>query len=146
MTSCILNVIGILHSQVLKNVFGHNEVKTKQWEAIRSVNNYKRDCFVNAYAGYGKSLIYQFLPVFLNKIGVIISPLMSLIEDQVFSLKEKNIKVGILNYLDCNENISEFNIVYVTPEYYVANNCQDACKIQNNRNQTEQCNELRLLQ
>lgn len=84
----------------------------------------KRDCSVIAHSGYGKSLIYQFPPVFLNKIALIISPLMSLINDQVFALQEKNIKACILNHLDFTEDVSSFNIVYVTPEHFGTAGCK----------------------
>ena len=105
-------------------MFGHRDFKTKQWEAIKSVISEKRDCLMIAHAGYGKSLIYQFPPVFLNKIALIISPLIGLINDQVFYLKDKNVKVCILDYLDCDESISKYNIIYVTPEHYGTDCCK----------------------
>lgn len=111
--------------QVLSNSFGHKDFKTKQWEAITCVLSEKRDCLIIAHAGYGKSLIYQFPPVYLNKIALIISPLIGLINDQVFYLKDRNINVCILDYLECNEQMSEYNIVYVTPEYYGTESCNE---------------------
>lgn len=52
----------------------------------------KRDTSIVASTGFGKSLLMQYPPVFLNKIAVVVSPLISLMQDQVASLKERGIK------------------------------------------------------
>ena len=57
-----------------------------QWKIIDAAMNGKRDQLVVMATGYGKSLCYQFTSVFTNKVTVVISPLLSLMEDQVLSL------------------------------------------------------------
>lgn len=57
-----------------------------QWKIINSVLNDQRDNLVVMATGYGKSLCYQFASVFTKRVTVVISPLLSLMEDQVLSL------------------------------------------------------------
>ena len=78
--------------------------------------------------GYGKSLCFQFLPVYTQGLGVVISPLISLMEDQVIGLLKDNIKAC---FLGSNQNKSAevlgelrrgvYNLCYVTPEYVSCN-------------------------
>ena len=58
-----------------------------QLKIIKSVIEDKRDNLVVMCTGQGKSLCYQFPAIFLNSLTVVISPLISLMEDQVLSLK-----------------------------------------------------------
>lgn len=84
------------HIQCLLNCFGHNEFRPLQWKVIRSIIEDKRDnCCIMA-TGYGKSLCFQFPPVFANGISLIISPLISLMQDQVKALNLVNIKACML--------------------------------------------------
>jgi len=46
---------------------------------------------VALYAGYGKSLCYQYPPVYMDSTAICISPLISLMEDQVLKLETSNI-------------------------------------------------------
>lgn len=47
----------------------------------------RRDNCVVMATGYGKSLCYQFPPVYCNGLAIIVSPLISLMQDQVMALK-----------------------------------------------------------
>lgn len=71
-----------LHLDFLARSFGHNQFKTLQWRIINSVLN-RNDNFAIMATGYGKSLCYQYPPVFLEAVGIVVSPLISLMEDQV---------------------------------------------------------------
>jgi superfamily II DNA helicase RecQ len=69
--------------QVLRNHFGHKQFKPEQWKAIRALIYDKTDCLVVAGSCFGKSLIYEFPPIFLNKTAIVVSPFTNLMEDQV---------------------------------------------------------------
>ncbi|XP_073856735.1 bifunctional 3'-5' exonuclease/ATP-dependent helicase WRN isoform X2 [Macaca fascicularis] len=87
----------------LKMYFGHSSFKPVQWKVIHSVLEERRDNVAVMATGYGKSLCFQYPPVYVGKIGLVISPLISLMEDQVLQLKGK------------------YRIVYITPEYCSGN-------------------------
>lgn len=80
----------------------------------------KRDCCVIASTGFGKSLIYQYPAVFMNKLAVVISPLVALMQDQVLSLQNKGIKACYFGsqQRDKSLKMAHHNVVYITPEYY----------------------------
>lgn len=80
----------------------------------------KRDCCVIASTGFGKSLIYQYPAVFMNKLTVVISPLIALMQDQVLSLKKKGIKACFYGSQQPDKTLRmlDHNIVYITPEFY----------------------------
>lgn len=111
------------HFQCLQNNFGHNEFRPMQWKVIRSIIEDKRDnCCIMA-TGYGKSLCFQFPPVFSNGMAFIISPLISLMQDQVNSLNLVNIRACMLGSAQTNKSIEDdiingdYRIVYASPEY-----------------------------
>lgn len=75
------------HLKVLSDCFGHNKFRTLQWKIIRSIIIEKKDVCAVMATGYGKSLCYQFPSVYSGGVTLVISPLISLMEDQVLSLK-----------------------------------------------------------
>ncbi|XP_014244781.1 Werner syndrome ATP-dependent helicase-like [Cimex lectularius] len=111
------------HLAVLKNYFGHKEFRPLQWNIIRSIINDRRDNCVVMATGSGKSLCFQYPPVFCNGLGVVVSPLISLMEDQVLALNMCNIPATLLGTAQISKNIyarindNEFRIVYVSPEW-----------------------------
>eukprot|EP00960_Hanusia_phi_P050566 760290-Hanusia_phi.AAC.9 len=81
---------------LLKQAFGLNEFRPLQKEAIHSVLGGK-DVVVCLATGGGKSLCYQLPALVLPGLTVVISPLIALMQDQVFSLREKGIDAVLLN-------------------------------------------------
>ncbi len=68
-------------NDILKKYFGYDKLKDKQEEIINNILD-KRDTIGILATGYGKSICYQ-LPFLITKKSVlVISPLISLMEDQ----------------------------------------------------------------
>ncbi|GFR90512.1 Werner syndrome ATP-dependent helicase-like protein [Elysia marginata] len=112
------------YQEVLKQYFGYSKFRPFQWKIINSVLNDKRDNCVIMATGYGKSLTFQFPSIYTKRVSVIISPLISLMQDQVHNLKASNIEACFLG--SAQDNMGQvkdamfrgkYRIVYVTPEY-----------------------------
>ncbi|KAK2871546.1 hypothetical protein Q8A67_024073 [Cirrhinus molitorella] len=110
----------------LKTFFGHHSFKPVQWKVIHSILTEKRDNLVVMATGYGKSLCFQFPPVYCQKVSVVICPLIALMEDQVLHLQMSNIPACFLGSAQ-TKNLSEevksghFRVVYMTPEFCSGN-------------------------
>ena len=83
--------------QLAASKFKISELNTHQKLAIRKIVVEKEDLFVNLPTGSGKSFIYQAIPLVFDHISddnghivVVVSPLISLMEDQVKYLTELN--------------------------------------------------------
>ncbi|NXV83233.1 WRN helicase, partial [Atlantisia rogersi] len=98
-----------------------------QWKVIHSVLEDRRDNLVVMATGYGKSLCYQFPPVYTGRTGIVISPLISLMEDQVLQLTMSEIPACLLGSAQSCRNITEgikaghYRIIYMTPEFCLGN-------------------------
>ena len=111
-------------NKILKKYFGYDRLKDKQEEIIKNVLE-GNDTIGILATGYGKSICYQ-LPFLINKKCVlVISPLISLMEDQYNKLKNLKINVFCLNSNNSNK-INDKNkilggengIIYMSPEYF----------------------------
>ncbi|XP_047405794.1 bifunctional 3'-5' exonuclease/ATP-dependent helicase WRN isoform X3 [Sciurus carolinensis] len=114
------------HIICLKTYFGHNSFKPVQWKVIHSVLEERRDNVVVMATGYGKSLCFQYPPVYIGKIGIVISPLISLMEDQVLQLEMSNIPACFLGSAQSKNvlediKLGKYQIVYMTPEFCSGN-------------------------
>ncbi|XP_036154388.1 Werner syndrome ATP-dependent helicase isoform X2 [Myotis myotis] len=110
----------------LKTYFGHSSFKPVQWKVIHSVLEERRDNVVVMATGYGKSLCFQYPPVYVGGIGLVISPLISLMEDQVLQLRMSNISACFLGSAQSQNvlkdvKLGKYQIVYLTPEFCSGN-------------------------
>ena len=117
----------------LKDIYGYNNFRPYQKEIIQDILN-KKDAMIVFPTGGGKSLCYQFPATYTNKITIVISPLLSLMNDQKLHLTEIGISSLCLNsntypfnvsLLSKKNNISDrlknVNIIYCTPEFITSN-------------------------
>ena len=74
--------------EILEKIFGYNEFRSHQKNIITSVLE-KRDTLAIMPTGAGKSFCYQIPALILPGITVVISPLISLMDDQIHSLKKQ---------------------------------------------------------
>lgn len=109
---------------VLKNVFGYDEFREGQGDVIHHVCN-GGDALVLLPTGGGKSMCYQIPALIRAGTGIVVSPLISLMQDQVEQLKALGVKAAYLNSTLSQEDqasISEqmvsnqLDLLYVSPE------------------------------
>lgn len=110
----------------IKKYWNIDSLKDKQVQVIDEILN-GHDVVGLLPTGYGKSMCYLIPPLITKGTMFIISPLISLMEDQINKLSEKGIKCAALN--SNNKNKSEdihhildgsIRIVFMSPEYLLA--------------------------
>ncbi|NWW82847.1 WRN helicase, partial [Climacteris rufus] len=117
---------GDSHITCLKTYFGHSSFKPVQWKVINSLLEDRRDNLVVMATGYGKSLCYQFPPVYTGHTGVVICPLISLMEDQVLQLTMTGVPacfLGSAQSKQVKDSIrgGQYRVIYMTPEFCSGN-------------------------
>src|ERR1700683_4566720 len=80
----------------LQSLFGLDEFRPAQRGVIEAVLN-QRDVLCVMPTGAGKSLCYQFPAAAAKRLTVVVSPLISLMEDQVQQLRNQRISAVLLN-------------------------------------------------
>jgi ATP-dependent DNA helicase RecQ len=115
------------YDKILKEYYGYDGLKDLQFEIIDNIIK-KQDVIALLPTSYGKSICYQMPYLITNKNVLVVSPLISLMQDQMNDLIERNIDVICLNSNNKRKNsdiksIYDGNakIIYVTPEFLVSN-------------------------
>ena len=112
---------------ILKTFFGYDSFRPMQEEIIRHTIN-GGDSLVLMPTGGGKSLCFQVSALYLDGMSVIVSPLISLMKDQVGSLKANGIEAEALNSSNdesLNRDIinrcleGRIKLLYISPERLV---------------------------
>ncbi len=110
--------------EILKNTFGYSEFRHHQSDIISALLNNK-DALVLMPTGGGKSLCYQIPSLVRAGTGVVISPLIALMHDQVEALKQTGINAVFINSSQDNATQSaitrellsgKIDILYISPE------------------------------
>jgi len=117
---------------LLKNTFGFDGFRKGQWEILDSCLRGK-DAIAVLPTGGGKSICYQMVAVLLQKPVLVISPLISLMEDQVRSLRAHGVPTGCVHSmqtLDATQQVfkelrsyqNHAFVMYMSPEKLVSLN------------------------
>ncbi len=118
---------------ILKQTFGYDEFRPLQQDAIKNVLN-KRDSLVIMPTGGGKSLIYQIPSMIFDGLTIVVSPLISLMKDQVEQLDQFGVPALFLNSSLTSEqyrmNVNrlragEAKLLYLAPETLMLDKTRD---------------------
>ena len=114
----------ILPKDILKRYWGHSSFRNLQEEIINAVIS-KNDVFALLPTGAGKSLCYQIPALAKEGVCLVISPLISLMKDQIAQLEKKGIKAltieskssvdEIVTLFD-NLKFGNYKLLYLSPE------------------------------
>lgn len=110
--------------EVLKTVFGYDSFRSSQETIIHALIS-GDDALVLMPTGGGKSLCYQIPSLVMDGVGIVISPLIALMQDQVSALRQLGVKAAALNSSMSPEQAQEvqralladeLDLLYVAPE------------------------------
>lgn len=110
--------------EILQRVFGYSQFRPGQQELIDGILS-GRDAFGIMPTGGGKSMCYQIPALLMPGITIVISPLISLMRDQVMALKAAGVPAAYINStltgpqvqaVYRNLQAGKYKIVYVAPE------------------------------
>ena len=108
----------------LRTIYGYDDFRPGQAEVIETVLA-GRDCLVLMPTGGGKSLCYQVPALMRPGTGVVVSPLIALMQDQVAALRQLGVAASFLNstvpwheQVDITRQLAEgrLDLLYLAPE------------------------------
>ncbi|KXZ15175.1 ATP-dependent DNA helicase RecQ [Bacillus nakamurai] len=110
---------------LLAHYFGYESLRAGQKQAIQSVTEDKQNTVCIMPTGGGKSICYQIPALLFEGTTIVISPLISLMKDQVDALEEAGIAAAYINSTQTNRDIHDrlnglregaYQLFYITPE------------------------------
>ena len=122
--------------KILKECFGHSDFRAGQGDIVDCLLS-GRDALGIMPTGAGKSICYQVPALAFEGITVVVSPLISLMKDQVTALVQSGISAAYINssltesqYISASQNAEKgkYKIIYVAPERLTTAEFLDLCK------------------
>lgn len=121
---------------VLKDYFGHDSFRDGQEQIVDALLD-GRDTLCIMPTGAGKSMCYQIPALLFDGVTIVVSPLISLMRDQVGSLVQSGVPAAYINsslsypqFLRVLSNVEhgKYKIIYVAPERLLTDGFLDTCK------------------
>ncbi|TPG57930.1 ATP-dependent DNA helicase RecQ [Ewingella americana] len=121
--NAVINKEELAH-QVLRDTFGYQQFRPGQQTIINTALS-GRDCLVVMPTGGGKSLCYQIPALVMDGLTLVVSPLISLMKDQVDQLMAAGVEAGCLNSTQTREQQQDvmagcrtgrIKMLYIAPE------------------------------
>lgn len=121
---------------VLKDYFGHDSFRDGQEQIVDALLD-GRDALCIMPTGAGKSMCYQIPALLFDGVTIVVSPLISLMKDQVGSLVQSGVPAAYINsslsypqFLRVLSNTEhrKYKIIYVAPERLLTDGFLDTCK------------------
>lgn len=121
---------------VLKDYFGHDFFRDGQEQIVDALLD-GRDALCIMPTGAGKSMCYQIPALLFDGVTIVVSPLISLMKDQVGSLVQSGVPAAYINsslsypqFLRVLSNVEhgKYKIIYVAPERLLTDGFLDTCK------------------
>jgi len=122
-------------TNTMQKHFAHSSFRPGQLTVLHSLLAESKDACVFWATGAGKSLVYQLPPLHLqNQVAIVVSPLISLMQDQCAKLNGRGGGVDIATYLGSSQSNpqaeeralnGEFRLVYMTPEKLTSDGFSD---------------------
>lgn len=121
---------------VLKDYFGHDSFRDGQEQIVDALLD-GRDALCIMPTGAGKSMCYQIPALLFDGVTIVVSPLISLMKDQVGSLVQSGVPAAYINsslsypqFLRVLSNVEhgKHKIIYVAPERLLTDGFLDTCK------------------
>ena len=121
---------------VLKDYFGHDSFRDGQERIVDALLD-GRDALCIMPTGAGKSMCYQIPALLFDGVTIVVSPLISLMKDQVGSLVQSGVPAAYINSslsypqflrVLSNTEHGKYKIIYVAPERLLTDGFLDTCK------------------